>query len=58
MKKSVLTQFQLFNIRTDITQKTNIAGAHPEKTDQLKKLMIEQYKQLISTCPTWGELPN
>jgi arylsulfatase A-like enzyme len=47
--KNISSEDILYNLKTDIKEKKNIAGKYPEKVKELKELLIKQIKEGRST---------
>lgn len=47
----LLTKFQLFEIQKDWKEENDLAAAMPEKTDEMKKRLIEVWKQIEAEGP-------
>jgi arylsulfatase A-like enzyme len=51
-----LTKFQLYNIREDMKEEHDMAAKMPEKTDELKKIIIELWADIEAEGPSeWWE---
>ena len=42
---------ELFNLKTDISEKTNLVDEFPEKADQLKSLLENWWKETKAPIP-------
>ena len=55
MKSSVPEKFALYDLSTDPEQKNDLAVSQPEIINQLKPLMLEQWKDIRDEGPDWGK---
>ena len=55
MKSSVPEKFALYDLSTDPEQKNNLAESKPEIINQLKPLLLEQWKDIRDEGPDWGK---
>jgi arylsulfatase A len=53
IKESALTNFRLFNLKTDISQKNDVSSQHPELFEALKKKMISLHKEVVTEARDW-----
>ena len=57
IKSGTYKNYQLFNLKTDPTQKTDIARQNPELTDRLKKQLLEINASIMADGPDWNLMP-
>jgi arylsulfatase A len=48
-----LTRFELYNLRDDEAETTDLAEKHPDKFAEMKKALIEQDKAVLAEGPDW-----
>jgi len=53
IKESPLTNFRLFNLKNDISQKNDVSSQHPKLFEALKKKMIELHKEVVTEARDW-----
>ncbi len=53
IKASKPTKFMLFDLDSELGQRTDVAKQHPETFDRLKKLMIRMHADVLSESPVW-----
>ena len=53
LKRAKLTQFELFNLRTDLAQTTDLSRAQPERFLAMKQKMIELHREVVAEGPRW-----
>ncbi len=53
IKKGGYTNFQLFNLKADPNQTTNLASQHPEKLDSLKKQLLKINASIMADGEDW-----
>jgi arylsulfatase A len=52
-KEARLATFQLYNLRADIGETTDLAAREPEKLAELKALLEKKYVEVRDESPTW-----
>lgn len=52
-KEAEPATFSLYNLRRDIGEKTDLAGAEPVKLAELKALLLAKYREVRAESPTW-----
>jgi len=45
--------FELYNLRADIAEATNLAGREPAKLAELKAALLDKYHEVRGESPTW-----
>ncbi len=53
IKKAKLGEFELFDLKTDPNETTNVASREPEKFERLKKQFVALHKEIQAEGPTW-----
>jgi arylsulfatase A len=53
LKLAELDQFSLFNLKTDIAEKNDLAGKETAKLAELRKLMEKKYHEVKAESPIW-----
>ena len=49
------TKFELYNIKNDRAETTNVASSHPERFERMKKQLIKHDLAVLADGPTWDE---
>ncbi len=57
IKSGIYKNYQLFNLKTDPKQKTDIALQNPELTYRLKKQLLEINASIMADGPDWHLMP-
>jgi len=57
IKSGTYKNYQLFNLKTDPKQETDIASRNPELTDRLKKQLLEINASIMADGPDWHLMP-
>ena len=57
IKSGTYKNYQLFNLKTDPKQKTDIARQNPKLTDRLKKQLLEINASIMANGPDWHLMP-
>ena len=57
IKRTNLVSFELYNVKDDLGQETDIASSHPETLVELKKIMVDLHRDAITEGPIW-EFPK
>ncbi|OGV69236.1 MAG: arylsulfatase [Lentisphaerae bacterium RIFOXYA12_FULL_48_11] len=52
-KEAEPVNFSLYNLRSDIAEKTDLASLEPAKLDELKKILLSKYHEVRTESPTW-----
>ncbi|MEX0324218.1 MAG: sulfatase [Puniceicoccaceae bacterium] len=53
IKASKPVKFMLYDLESELTQRTDVSSQHPETFDRLKKMMIRMHADVISESPAW-----
>ncbi len=53
IKKAKLNAFELYNLRDDLAQERDLSASHPEKLEELKKLLNERHAEVVADGPNW-----
>lgn len=53
IKSSVLTDFELYNLRTDLGQARDLAASEPERLKELSALLRRKYLEVREEGPVW-----
>tara|TARA_R110000850_G_scaffold117831_7_gene234469 strand:+ start:501 stop:1874 length:1374 start_codon:yes stop_codon:yes gene_type:complete len=53
IKKAKLTSFELYNLSEDLAQENDLSASHPEKLEEMRKLMIERHADVVADGPNW-----
>lgn len=57
IKSEKLVKFELYNLREDLAQKTNLAKKHPEKLKELSEKLIAKHREVQEAGKLW-EFPK
>jgi arylsulfatase A len=55
MKQAELATFELYNLRQDIGETTDLAASEPEKLSELKQQLHKKYHEVRDESPIWPE---
>ena len=53
IKKAKLTRFELYNLRDDLSQTTDLAQKEPQRLQQMSGRLGTLYREVIAEGPTW-----
>jgi arylsulfatase A len=53
IKASKPVKFMLFDLESELEQRTDVSAQHPETFDRLKKLMVRMHADVVSESPVW-----
>lgn len=53
IKSAQLVGFELYNVKSDLGQQTDLAAAEPEKLKELSALLTAKYKEVQAQGPVW-----
>ncbi|MEX2174210.1 MAG: sulfatase-like hydrolase/transferase [Pirellulaceae bacterium] len=56
IKSSKLVEFELYNLKDDLAQATNLTEQEPDKLKELAALLVKKYAQVQAQGPVW-EVP-
>ncbi len=56
IKSATLTDFQLFNLKTDLDQTNNVIDDNPEQFEKMKKQMMKVHRDIVTEGEHW-DLP-
>ena len=54
IKAAKLNGFELYNLKTDLGQKTDLAAAEPGKLKELSALLVAKYEEVQKQGPVWN----
>jgi arylsulfatase A len=54
-KSAEPASFELYNLRTDLGEKTDLSGKEPSKFAELKSALLAKYREVRAESPTWPE---
>jgi arylsulfatase A len=57
IKAAKLNGFELYNLKTDLAQKHDLAAAEPEKLKELSGLLVAKYQEVQKQGPVWKVPP-
>ncbi|MCM8533822.1 MAG: sulfatase-like hydrolase/transferase [Lentisphaeraceae bacterium] len=55
LKAAKITDIEIYKITEDISESKNLAGAFPEKLQELKKKLLSEYKNLLDGSHVWSK---
>ena len=53
VKETPLSEFELYNLKTDRDQKKNLAASKPAQMEKLKAMLIKKYREVQVEGPEW-----
>jgi len=53
LKKAKLVRFELYNLRDDIAQQTDLSQQEPERFEAMKKQMLQLHQEILAEGPQW-----
>ena len=53
IKNAKLTKFELYNLRTDLAQQSDLAAQEPDRLRELSALLVKKYREVQREGPTW-----
>ena len=53
IKSAKLTGFELYNLKTDLGQQTDLAAKEPEKLKELTDLLVSKYNEVQQQGRVW-----
>lgn len=56
IKSADLSDFQLYNLKNDLDQTTNVIEDHPKQFEEMKDLMIKVHREIVTEGEPW-DLP-
>jgi len=54
VKGATLSDFQVFDLSTDVGEKEDLSKTNPEKLAELKKKLQAHYRELVAGSHVWG----
>jgi hypothetical protein len=58
IKSARLTRFELYNLRTDPGQQTDLAAAEPRRLERMKRAFMALHEEVVAEGPVWEGLPQ
>jgi len=58
IKESKLVDFELFNLKDDLSQERNVANRFPDRLSELRRLLVAKYQEVQKEGPTWQVGPR
>ena len=58
IKQAKLVEFELYNLRDDLGEKTDLAASDPERTARMADLLKRRYAEVIAEGKTWDVPPD
>jgi arylsulfatase A len=58
IKAAKLVKFELYNLKDDLGQTTDLAGKEPEKLKELSEQLVKKYDEVIAEGPMWDVPPD
>jgi arylsulfatase A len=56
IKSAKLTKFELYNVKSDLGETTDLAGKEPARLKELSDLLVNRYEEVQAAGPVW-EVP-
>jgi len=56
IKNAALDGFELYNLRKDPAETTNLAAREPERFEAMKKRLIALHQEILAEGPTWSSV--
>jgi hypothetical protein len=53
IKSAKLVGFELYNLKSDLGQQTDLAATEPDKLQELSALLVAKYKEVQEQGPVW-----
>ena len=53
VKETPLSEFELYNLKTDRDQEKNLAASEPAQMEKLKAMLIKKYREVQAEGPEW-----
>ncbi|MEM7013402.1 MAG: sulfatase-like hydrolase/transferase, partial [Verrucomicrobiota bacterium] len=53
IKKAKLVSFEIYNLNTDLKQEKELSKSHPEKLEEMRKLMLEIHADVLADGHDW-----
>ena len=53
VKETPLSEFELYNLKTDRDQEKNLAASKPAQMEKLKAMLIKKYREVQVEGPEW-----
>ena len=50
-----LRTFELYNLRTDLTEKVDLAEREPQRVERMSRTLLAMRQAIASEGPTWPE---
>jgi arylsulfatase A len=54
VKEAELTDFELYNMKEDISEADNVAKKYPEVLEEMKELLASEYAALLEDSHIWS----
>jgi arylsulfatase A len=58
IKSRKLARFELYNVRSDIGETTDLAAKEPQRLKELSAMLVARYEEIQQQAPTWDDLPE
>jgi arylsulfatase A len=58
IKSAKLTEFELYNLKDDLSQQTDLAQKEPQKLQELADLLVKKYGEVQAAGPVWDVPPD
>jgi len=53
IKRAMLVSFELYNLKIDLAQRTDLADKEPAKLQELSALLVKKYSEVQAQGPIW-----
>jgi arylsulfatase A len=58
IKSRKLAKFELYNVKSDVGQTTDLADQEPQRLKELSAVLVAKYEEIQKAGPTWENLPE
>jgi len=58
IKSRKLTRFELYNVRRDVGETTDLSAQEPQRLKELSALLVAKYEEVQQQAPRWDDLPE
>jgi arylsulfatase A len=58
IKSRKLARFELYNVTSDVGQRTDLAAREPERLEALSAKLMAKYEEIQAAAPLWSDLPE
>jgi len=58
LKRTELDRFELFNLRTDLSQSTDLSAEEPERFASMRSRLTRLHAEVVAEGPEWEFTPE